>query len=1071
MPLFLCCPDDHLFCLSRPFQESLFMCRRKKHSLLFNRIANHKPLLTGLFVFVCAVGLMWPRAQAGNREQAPVWVAVSDAEARLANRAETAKPTAYKTFRLHRAALSSLLAQAPPEFTQEAKQRSVELPVPLPDGSWGRFRVVASSVMETELAARFPEIKTYAGQGLDEPTATARFSWTPQGFHATILSERGTFYVEPVASGDTENYLAYAAADAPAEVSFSCATRGGAAARNHSPAPSSAVISGGLKRYRLAVAATGEYTQTYGGGTVSGGLAAVTTMVNSVNTLYERELGARLVLVSNQASLIFTDPATDGYSSNNIGALVNENRSRLDAVLGSGGYDVGHVVDGHSIGGGFAFEGVAYVGVVCNSTFKGGGATILDSVQPAASIAAYILAHEIGHQFGATHTMYTTAGGCGPARTPSSAFEPASGRTIMGYRYTCGEEDTRSSFLHFHAGSIEQIVGYTNGGGAGCATSISNNNQAPVVNAGPDYHIPANTPFTLTATGQDPDGDALTYVWDDMDLGNASPPLADDGSRPLFRSSAPSSNPARIFPQLATILSGAATLDEILPTTTRTLSFRVTARDNRADGGALRSDDMQLFVHAGGAFAVTQPANGVAWTGGATQAINWNTAGTAAAPFGVNQVRLWLSTDGGNTFPYLLADATPNDGAENIIIPNVSTSAARVKVEAVGNVFFNLSPAFTINAGSGAATVQLSLNNGTATPENNDGGLLLTITRAGNANAPASVEYTTTDGTAEQRADYVVTVGTVNFAAGETAKTIVAPVVNDAYDEADETFRLTLNNAGGATLAGSTAVTLTIADEDANNSAPNPAETASFFARQQYYDFLNRTPDAAGLDYWTGQLTQCGGDPVCLRGRRIGVSAAFFIEQEFQESGAFVYRLYKSAFGEQLNYRPPYAQFTPDRARVVGGNDLPASKLAFANNFAQRGEFLARYPHTLTAEQFVDATLANLQTGANLNFTATERNAFIADVNNGGRGLMLRNLADNVAYKTAVFNRAFVLMQYFGYLRRDPDQGGYDFWLNVLNQQPDNARGMVCAFITSAEYQQRFAAATPRNNGECAPGV
>ena len=641
----------------------------------------------------------------------------------------------------------------------------------------------------------------------------------------------------------------------------------------------------------------------------------------------------------------------------------------------------------------------------------------------------------------------------------------------MGYRYTCGEEDTRSNFIHFHGGSTEQILTYINGGGASCATAVNMANQAPLVNAGPDYHIPANTPFTLTATGSDPDGDAVTYVWDNMDLGNASPPLADDGARPLFGTSAPAASPARAFPQFSSILSGALALDEAWPTTTRALNFRVTARDNRAGGGASNSDDVQLNVRAGnGSFAVTQPAVNASWVGGATQTVNWNVAATNTAPINTAQVRLTLSTDGGNTFPYLLAENTVNDGAESVVLPNVTSSSARLKIEAVGNIFFNVSPNFSLNTGSGA-TVQLNLNSGTATPESNDAGLNLTVTRAGNTAAPATIDYATADGTAEQRTDYVVTSGTLNFAAGETLKTIVVPVVNDAYDEQDEAFRLILSNANGATLAGASSVTLTIADDDTTSNAPNPAETPAFFVKQQYYDFLNRVPDAAGLNYWIGQITNCGADANCLRSQRIGVSAAFFIELEFQESGAFVYRLYKAAYGEQTNYRPNYGQFTPDRARVVGGADLAASKLAFTVNFAQRPEFLARYPNSMTSAQFVDAILQTVQAGAGVTFTQSERDAFLNDVNNGGRGAMLRNLADSAAYKTAVFNRAFVLMQYFGYLRRDPDAGGYDFWLGVLNQQPANARGMVCAFITSAEYQQRFGANTPRSNPECVPGV
>ena len=249
---------------------------------------------------------------------------------------------------------------------------------------------------------------------------------------------------------------------------------------------------------------------------------------------------------------------------------------------------------------------------------------------------------------------------------------------------------------------------------------------------------------------------------------------------------------------------------------------------------------------------------------------------------------------------------------------------------------------------------------------------------------------------------------------------------------------------------------------------PNPLESARFFVRQNYLDFLNRAPDAAGWDYWTGEIVNtCGTDLACIHNRRIDVSAAFFIELEFQESGAYVYRLYKAAFGEQQNYRPGYNLFVPDRASVVGSPDLAAGKLAFANAFAQRSEFVTRYPTTQTPAQFVDAILATVQQGAGVTFTTAERTAFINTVTNSGRGTFLRDLGDNMAFRNAVFNRAFVLMQYFGYLRRDPDQGGYDFWLNVLNTQPNNFRGMVCAFSTSSEFQNRFSPVITRSNADC----
>lgn len=264
----------------------------------------------------------------------------------------------------------------------------------------------------------------------------------------------------------------------------------------------------------------------------------------------------------------------------------------------------------------------------------------------------------------------------------------------------------------------------------------------------------------------------------------------------------------------------------------------------------------------------------------------------------------------------------------------------------------------------------------------------------------------------------------------------------------------------------------------------NPLETAEYFVRQQYLDFLNREPDQGGLDYWAGQITQCGADAACIRQRRIGVANAFFFEQEFQKTGAFVYRLYKEAYGDTVpnhGYRPSYTQFSSDRARInAAAAQLAQSLQDLANDFAGRPEFVAKYPASLTAPQFVDAVLTTIQTGSGVSLQS-QRDALISECNAGGRGRVLYRLADdntqnpigNRDFLDSEYNRAFVLTEYFGYLKRNPDQGGYDFWLNIVNSFPlRDLRGqnsMVCAFITSQEYQQRFSSIVPRSNLECGP--
>jgi uncharacterized repeat protein (TIGR01451 family) len=365
-----------------------------------------------------------------------------------------------------------------------------------------------------------------------------------------------------------------------------------------------------------------------------------------------------------------------------------------------------------------------------------------------------------------------------------------------------------------------------------------------------------------------------------------------------------------------------------------------------------------------------------------------------------------------------------------------------------------------------ATASSLQFNATSFSVQENGGSATITVNRFGDTNGVVTVDYATSDGTANARTDYITSSGTLTFNAGETSKTFNVLIEDDAYPESNETINLALSNPTGGAFLGSPGTTvLTITDNDATTPVSNPLDDAGFFVRQQYLDFLNREPDASGLAYWTNEITRCGADAACINSRRIGVSAAFFIETEFQESGYYVYRLYRSGLGRQ----PTFAEFTIDRSRVVGGSNLEASKTAFVNEFVTRADFLAQFPQNLTPEQYVDKLNAN--TGNSL--TQAQRDALVSGLKSNPptetRATVLRQVADNAVFKAREFNPAFVLMQYFGYLRRDPETGGYLFWLDVLNnKEPGNFRGMVCSFITSAEYQQRFSSIVTRTNHDCA---
>jgi len=615
------------------------------------------------------------------------------------------RPEAFAAFTLSRATLTDVLDAAPTEAEYAARGAHAQILLPMPDGEYAAFRFVNAPVMEPELAAMYPEIRTFLGQGIDDPAAVVRFDITPAGFHAQILSPSGAVYIDPLNRGDDSAHASYYKRDyATNHVRPGCTllpNPNGWVAPRAGEADEDFLRTGEtLRTYRLAVAATGEYT-AFHGGTVSAGLAAIVTAVNRVTGIYEVELGIRMVLVANNNLVVYTDGATDPYSNGNGSAMLSQNQTTLNSVIGSANYDIGHVF---STGGG----GVAFLGVVCTSS-KAGGVTGQSAPIGDPFYVDYV-AHEMGHQFGANHCFNGTGGNCaGGNRNASTAYEPGSGSTIMAYAGICGADNLQSnSDPYFHHDSFREIRNFiTAGSGAACAANSATGNTDPTVEAGANYTIPRSTPFELTAVGSDPDGDPVTYCWEERDLGPAlSLASPDNGSSPLFRSWNPTTNSTRVFPRLSNLLANTTPPGERLPTTNRTMNFRCTVRDQRANGGGVAFDNMAITINAAsGPFEVTSPnTSGVVWNHTAT--VTWNVASTSSAPVSAGLVNILLSTDGGNTFPIVLAAGTPNDGSEEIIVPNVPTTTARVKVAAANNIFFDISNAnFTIEESGALAIV------------------------------------------------------------------------------------------------------------------------------------------------------------------------------------------------------------------------------------------------------------------------------------------------------------------------------------------------------------------------------
>ncbi len=603
----------------------------------------------------------------------------------------------FTALSMNDAAVRQTLDAAPDEGAFNFSIDTSTLTLVDPEGNLERFAIYETAIMAPELAAQFPNIKTYAGQGIDDPTAVVHLDLTPQGFHAQVLSEDGRWYIDPYFHLNDDFYASYYAADAVAstetreallsdlapvtEIARPIAVS--AASTVTTESPEVAARSGTqLRTYRTAVAASGEYT-SFHGGTVNLGQAAIVTAINRVTGIYETELSIRLQLIGNNSTLVYTNSTTDPYTNNDPNALLTENQSNLDTVIGTANYDIGHVF---TTGGG----GLAGLGVVGAAGFKAWGETGLGSPIGDVFYVDYV-AHEMGHQFGAEHTFNVPDGN----RNAATAYEPGSGSTIMGYAGLFGVDDLQSnSDAYFHSVSFDEIINYVDNTIPAVGTRTATGNNVPTVNAGSDFTIPASTPFTLTAVGADADGTgSLTYNWEERDLGPAQTlAAAQNTTSPLFRSFSPTSDPSRTFLRLPDLLNGTTTKGEKLPTVTRTMNFRAIVRDNNVGGGGVNTDDMVLnVVNTGAAFAVTSPNTAVSWAGGSTQTVTWNVAGTTANGINVANVRILLSTDGGNTFGTVLAASTANDGSADVVIPNTATTQARIKVEALGNIFFDIS--------------------------------------------------------------------------------------------------------------------------------------------------------------------------------------------------------------------------------------------------------------------------------------------------------------------------------------------------------------------------------------------
>nr|WP_248574823.1 GEVED domain-containing protein [Flavobacterium sp. H122] len=602
------------------------------------------------------------------------------------------------------------LAKSPSRFSRTTSATIISLPNA--EGKTERFRVYENSNMDPALQAKYPEIRSYIGIGVDNPTSTAYFSMSPLGFKSmTLNADKSASFIEPF-SKDLKTYSVYKKSDKKENLTpFECKVIDKiepklANGANLRPNADDAT----LRTFRLALSVTGEYT-AYFGGTKAQALAAMNATMTRVNGVFEKDFSVKMNLIANNDVLIYTNASTDPYSAASTGAggaWNTELQNNLTNTIGNAAYDVGHLF-GASGGGGNA----GCIGCICvddtSSTSdknKGSGYTSPgDGIPSGDNFDIDYVAHELGHQFGANHTFSMSNEGTG------ANMEPGSGSTIMGYAGITSQDVQPHSDAYFHAFSVQQVT--NNIKAKTCSVNTATGNAIPTANAGSDFTIPKSTPFMLTGTGTDANGDALTYIWEQFDnasssqTGASSAASATKTSGPTFRSYNPATTPTRYFPQMSSVLNGATTTQgteiavEAVPSVARTMNFRFTVRDNRAGGSANNSDDMIVTVNGtAGPFAITSQGTASSYTGGTSQAVTWNVAGTTANGVNCANVDILWTTNNGASWTTLVA-GTPNDGTENVTIPNASTSTGRIMVKGTSHIFFDVNNAnITVTAGS-----------------------------------------------------------------------------------------------------------------------------------------------------------------------------------------------------------------------------------------------------------------------------------------------------------------------------------------------------------------------------------
>ncbi|STX51047.1 Ser-Thr-rich glycosyl-phosphatidyl-inositol-anchored membrane family [Legionella busanensis] len=572
--------------------------------------------------------------------------------------------------------------EAVPNRNNIKKEPPTLIKLPHPDGTIHSYQVVVNTTMHPKLAAEFPEIRTFDGYSVDNPSELVKFDLTPLGFHAMILvPNQNAIFIDPIDQGNVQDYVVYYKNDLINTKPNKCHVPGSNSAIGLTqPNNFARFASCELRKYRLAMAATAQYTAFYG--SVPAALAGEVTTLNRVNGIYERDIAITMELIPNNAQIIYTNPAAQPYTSGNTEALLEENQSNVDAVIGSANYDIGHVVDAST-----GNNGLAALRSVCNGAEKAMGATTFSKPIGDPFDVDYV-AHEIGHQFGGNHTQNNPCN-----RNDPTAVEPGSGSTIMGYAGICAPNVQKNSDSYFHGINLQEIGNFISSPEHTCAVKTPIPPE-PTIRSVPPIVIPANTPFALRAAAKSNSGSTLTYTWEQMDNEiSPQPPRSDSPGGPNFRSFPPNLSSIRFLPNLISLAKNGPFTWEVLPSVSRIMHFRVSVRNNTPGGSCNAYRNTTVTVDAAaGPFLITYPsAPGIQLTGDTMQLVTWQVANTNEPPINAGFVNILLSTDGGSSYPYVIATNVPNNGSALIHLPAVNTTKARLMIIASNGSFFNIS--------------------------------------------------------------------------------------------------------------------------------------------------------------------------------------------------------------------------------------------------------------------------------------------------------------------------------------------------------------------------------------------